>query len=151
MKMERVAEVVRGWPYDGSLDRYETIKTGVTLVNGDWVQKQSDGTIDKAGSTATAAAGLVIVGNGDSGSAAYTNKAVVLWGNFIANISNYAAGSYAPGAPVTVKNGVVNVATLPDPTKTTNPLTFGDPVVGYVLDVVASSATETARICIKVA
>ena len=54
MKMERVAEVVRGWPYDGSLDRYEPIKASVTLINGDWVQKQSDNTVDKAGATATA-------------------------------------------------------------------------------------------------
>ena len=140
MKMERVAEVVRGWPYDGSLDRYEPIKASVTLINGDWVQKQSDNTVDKAGATATAAAGLVIIGNGDSGSAAYTNKAVILWGNFIASISNYAAGAYAPGSPLTVKNGVINLA---------NGTT--DPVVGYVLDVVASSTTDTAHLTIKVA
>lgn len=139
MLMERVAEVVRGWPYDGSLDRYEAIKTGSTLVNGDWVQKQSDNTVDKAGATATNAVGLVIVGNGDSGSAAYAGKAVVLWGNFIANVSNYAAGAYAPGSPVTVKNGVVNLG---------NGTT--DPVVGFVLDVVASSSTQTAHLTIKV-
>jgi hypothetical protein len=140
MLMERVAEVVRGWPYDGSLDRYEPIKTSSTLVNGDWVQKQSDNTVDKAGSTATAAAGLVIVGNGDSGSAAYAGKAVVLWGNFIANISNYAAGAYVPGSPLTVKNGVVNLG-----------VPGTDPIVGYVLDVVASSSTQTAHLTIKVA
>jgi len=140
MKMERVAEVVRGWPYDGSLDRFEPIKSGSTLVNGDWVAKQTDNTVDKAGATATAAAGLVVVGNGDSGSAAYTGKAVVLWGNFIASVSNYAAGSYVPGSPVTVKNGVINLG---------NGTT--DPVIGYVLDVVASSSTQTAHITIKVA
>lgn len=140
MKMERVAEVVRGWPYDGSLDRYEPIKSGSTLVNGDWVVKQSDNTVDKAGSSATAAAGLVVVGNGDSGSAAYTGKAVVLWGNFIASISNYAAGSYAPGDAVTAKNGVIAKATVGT-----------DPVIGYVLDVVAVSSTDTAHLTIKVA
>lgn len=140
MKMERVAEVIRGWPYDGSLDRFEPIKSGSTLVNGDWVQKQADNTVDKAGATATAAAGLVVVGNGDSGSAAYTNKAVVLWGNFIANISNYAAGSYTPGTAITIKNNLVNVATVGT-----------DPIVGYVLDVVAASSTDTAHLTIKVA
>jgi hypothetical protein len=138
--MERTAEVIRGWPYDGSLDRYEPIKSGSTLVNGDWVQKQSDNTVDKAGATATAAAGLVVIGNGDSGSAAYTGKAVVLWGNFIAKISNYAAGAYVPGTPLTVKNGVVNVG-----------VPGTDPIIGYVLDVVASSSTETAHLTIKVA
>jgi len=140
MLMERVAEVIRGWPYDGSLDRYEAIKSGSTLVNGDWVQKQSDNTVDKAGSTATAAAGLVIVGNGDSGSAAYAGKAVVLWGNFIAKITSYAAGAYAPGSPITIKNGVVNLG---------NGTT--DPVAGYVLDVVAAGATETAHLTVKCA
>lgn len=140
MKMERVAEVIRGWPYDGSLDRFEPIKSGSTLVNGDWVVKQSDNTVDKAGATASAAAGLVVVGNGDSGSAAYTGKAVVLWGNFIASISNYAAGAYVPGSPLTVKNGVINLGVVGT-----------DPIVGYVLDVVASSSTQTAHLTIKVA
>jgi hypothetical protein len=138
MLMERTAEVVRGWPYDGSLDRYEPIKSGVTLVNGDWVAKQTDNTVDKSAAGATAAAGLVIVGNGDSGSAAYSNKAVVLWGNFIANISNYTAGAYVQGSPVTIKAGKVALGV------------FGtDPIVGYVLDVVASSATDTAHLTIK--
>lgn len=140
MKMERVAEVIRGWPYDGSLDRFEPIKSGSTLVNGDWVVKQSDNTVDKAGATATAAAGLVVVGNGDSGSAAYTGKAVVLWGNFIVSVSNHVAGAYVPGSPVTVKNGAINLG---------NGTT--DPVIGYVLDVVAASATQTAHLTIKVA
>jgi hypothetical protein len=140
MLMERTAEVIRGWPYDGSLDRYEPIKAGSTLVNGDWVQKQSDNTVDKSGATATAAAGLVITGNGDSGSAAYTGKAVVLWGNFIARVSNYATGSYTPGTPLTVKSGKVAVGVVGT-----------DPIVGYVLDVVAASSTTTANLVIKVA
>lgn len=139
MLMERVAEVVRGWPYDGSLDRYEPIKSGSTLVNGDWVAKQSDNTVDKAGATATAAAGLVIVGNGDSGSASYSGKAVVVWGNFIARVSNYAAGSWVPGAPVTVKNGVVYVG-----------VPGTDPIIGYCLDVVSASSTTTANIVVKI-
>lgn len=140
MKMERVAEVVRGWPYDGALDRAEAIKSGSTLVNGDWVQKQSDNTVDKAGATATSFAGLVFIGNGDSGSAAYSGKAVVLWGNFIVRVSNFAAGTYAPGDGVTVKNGVLNKATIGT-----------DPVIGHVLDVVAASSTTTANIVVKVA
>lgn len=138
MLMERVAEVIRGWPYDGSLDRYEPIKAGSTLVNGDWVAKQSDGTVDKVGATAKASVGLVVAGNGDSGSASTSGKAVVLWGNFIARVSNYAAGSYAPGDAVAVKNGVVTAAGT-------------DPVIGYVLDVVAAGSTTTANLVIKVA
>jgi len=141
--MERVAEVIRGWPYDGSLDRYEPIYSGATLVNGDWVAKQSDNTVNKVGATnsvtAPAVSGLVVVGNGDSGSAAYTGKAVVLWGNFIARVSNYAAGAYVPGSPVTAKNGVIALA-----------VAGTDNTIGYVLDVVAASTSTTANLVIKV-
>jgi hypothetical protein len=62
MLMERNAEIIRGWPYDGSLERVEVIKTGSTLQNGDWVIKQTDNSVDKSTATTTNAAGLVIVG-----------------------------------------------------------------------------------------
>jgi hypothetical protein len=138
MLMERVAEIIRGWPYDGSLDRAESITSGATLVNGDWVQKQADGTVNKVGSTSTKAAGIVIVGNGDSASAANANEAVVLWGNFIANISNYDnTQTYVPGSALTAKNGILTLATAANMTST--PPSLGDPVIAYVLNVVASS------------
>lgn len=140
MKMEYTAEIIRGWPYDGSLDRNEPIKAGVTLTNGDWVAKQTDGTVDKSGASATAFVGLVIQGNGDSGSSVNSNKAVTLWGNFIAKISNYDTGaSYAPGSPLTAKLGKLTLAT------------GTDPIVGHVLDVVASGTTATAHLVVKVA
>ena len=140
MLMERNAEIIRGWPYDGSLERVEPITAAATLQNGDWITKQSDNTVNKTGASASNNVGLVLVGNGDSGSAAYAGKAVVLWGNFLAKISNYAAGAYAPGSPITVKSGQVALA---------NGTT--DPVVGFVLDVVAAATTETAHLVIKVA
>jgi len=140
MLMERNAEIVRGWPYDGSLERVEPIKSGSTLQNGDWVTKQTDNTVDKVGATASNSVGLVIVGNGDSSSSAYSGKAVVLWGNFIASIANYAAGAYVPGSPITVKNGQVALG-----------VAGTDPIVGFVLDVVAASSTQTAHLTIKVA
>jgi hypothetical protein len=52
MLMERNAEIIRGWPYDGARDRAETISSGATLQNGNWVQKQSDGTVNLSGGTA---------------------------------------------------------------------------------------------------
>jgi hypothetical protein len=140
MLMERNAEIIRGWPYDGSLERVEPITAAATLQNGDWITKQSDNTVNKTGASASNNVGLVIVGNGDSGSAAYAGKAVVLWGNFLAKISNYAAGAYAPGSPLTVKSGQLALA---------NGTT--DPVIGFVLDVVAGATTETAHLTIKVA
>ena len=76
MKMERTAEIVRGWPYDGAMDLAETIKAASTLVNGDWVEKQSDGTVALTSATGTNQAGLVITGNGDSGSRQTATK---LW------------------------------------------------------------------------
>lgn len=140
MLMERNAEIIRGWPYDGSLERVEPITAAATLQNGDWITKQSDNTVNKSGASASNNVGLVIVGNGDSSSSAYAGKAVVLWGNFLAKISNYAAGAYAPGSPLTVKSGQLALA---------NGTT--DPVIGFVLDVIAASTTETAHLTIKVA
>lgn len=139
MKMEYTAMIRRGWPNEGALDRAELIKTGVTLVNGDWVAKQSDGTVDKSAAGASAAVGLVVSGNGDAASAANSGKAVVLWSGFIVDISSYAAGAYAPGSPVTVKSGQVALG---------NGTT--DPEIGRVLDVVAASGTETAHLTILV-
>ena len=135
MKMEYNAQVLRGWPYDGALDRAETIKASVSLTNGDWVQKQSDNTVDKVGGTKTANAGLVIRGNADSGSGTYTNKATVLCDNLIAKINT--ATSFTPGQNLTVQNNALVAGT------------FGtDPIIGYVLDVIASSATEDASVVV---
>lgn len=139
MKMERTAEIVRGWPQDGALDTHEPITATKSVVNGDWVEKQSDGTVDISSSSASNRVGLVIQGNGDSPSAvAAGNRALVLWSNFIARVSNYAAGSYAPGTAVTVKSGKLEVAG------------GGDPVVGFVKDVVAAGANQTAHIVVVV-
>lgn len=140
-KMDYNAQIVRGWPYDGALDRNEKIKSGVTLTNGDWVQKQTDGSVDKSGAAASNSVGLVIQGNGDSASAVNSNRAVVLWGNFIADIANYdTVPAYVPGSPLTVKSGKVTLGVVGT-----------DPILGFVLDVVATSTTETAHLTIKVA
>ena len=153
MKMERVAEIIKGWPYDGALSRAEVIKTGSTLVNGDWVVKQSDGTIDKpagAVTTANGVVGLVVVGNGDSSSALNSNKAEVLWSNFIAKISSagYTAGAFAPGSSVSVNAGKVVLGTLASGTGAT--YAPGDFMTGVVLEVVAVGTTETAHIKVLV-
>lgn len=139
MKMEYSAMIRRGWPNEGALDRAEPIAAGSTLVNGDWVAKQADGTVAKSGAAASNSVGLVVSGNGDAASAANSGKAVVLWSGFIADISNYAAGAYVPGSTVTAKSGQIalNVGGT-------------DPVVGHVLDVVAGSGSETAHLTIMV-
>lgn len=146
MKMEFNAEILRGWPVGQALDRAEPIKTGSTLSNGDWVVKQSDNTVDKAPSASkTASAGLVVRGNGDSGSGAYTGKATVLWGNFIAKIKNLpAAVTFTPGAALTIQANAGGTAFLALGTVGT------DPIIGYVLDVIAASTTEDASIVVKI-
>jgi len=182
MLMTYQAEVIRGWPYDGSLDLYEPIAAGVTVSNGDFVLKKSDGTIDKVATTVTSgtisnvSVGLAVQGNGDSpttlvngipvGNSAQganqnalnvttgvnnisTNgRAVVLWGNYIADIqvSNAIASSFTPGGAFTFKasGGVGTIA----------PATGTDPVMGYVIGVVGNtgaSTTESSRIRVKVA
>jgi len=140
MKMEYTVNVIRGWPNGSALDRAEPIKSGVTLNCGDWVQKQSDNTVDLSTSTKANNCGLVIRGNGDSSSGAYTGKATVLWSNFIAQVSNYdGTGTYAPGTALTVKSG-----------KLINGVVGTDPIIGHVLDVVAVSATQTAHLVVKI-
>lgn len=139
MKMEYTAMIRRGWPNEGALDRAEVIKAATTLVNGDWVAKEADGTIAKSAAGASNKVGLVVSGNGDAASAANSNKAVVLWSGFIVQTSNYAAGAYVPGSPVTAKSGQLALG---------NGTT--DPEVGYVLDVIAASATETASLVVLV-
>ncbi len=139
MKMEYNIRVLRGWPLDGAMERVETIKAGVTLQNGDWVEKQSDNTVDKVGSTKTNKAGVVVSGNGDSASAQYTGKCVVLWGNFIAQIKNLpGAVTFVPKAGVTVQNGLIQLDA------------GSDPQVGHVLDVIAASATNDASIVVYI-
>lgn len=138
--MEWTAEIVRGWPADGALERAETIKAATTLVNGDVVEPQSDGTVAKVSATKSNKVGLVVRGNGDSDSAKNSNKAVVLWGNYIVSTTNYAAGAYVPGSPVTAVSGQFALA---------NGTT--DPEVGFVLQVVAAVAgSETAHLVIAV-
>lgn len=140
MKMEHAVEIVRGWPQDGALDRLESIKAGSTLKNGDFVAKESDGTVALSAAAASKKVGVVIQGNGDSASSAAAGKALVLWGNFIAKVgaSAYAAGAYAPGSVVTAKSGklALDAGT--------------DPEYGIVLDVVTASATEDAALIILV-
>jgi hypothetical protein len=225
MKMEYTAEVLRGWPADGARERQELIKQGSVLVNGDIVEMQVDGTVDKTSATANKRVGLVIRGNGDSGAGANANgilvtpqpaktitamtwsggvvtatlaghgyltgnivtiagvtpagyngayvitvtgtgtftyalasnpgastvqgtatqtstrsgsgKALVLWGNYIVKVSNYTAGAYVPGSPVTAVSGKFSLA---------NGTT--DPEVGYVVRVQGVTGTETAALTI---
>ena len=69
MKMEYAAQILRGWPADGARERYELIAAGTTLINGDVVEMQADGTVAKVSIANNHKAGLVLRGNGDSASA----------------------------------------------------------------------------------
>ena len=73
MKLEYTAQVLRGFPNDGARERSELIKQGSVLVNGDVVEMQSDGAIDKVSASTNKRVGLVIRGNGDSSSALNAN------------------------------------------------------------------------------
>lgn len=239
MKMEYTAEILRGWPADGARERTEIVAQGVTLVNGDVVSMQADGTVNKVGATKSKRVGLVIRGNGDSASNANANgrfmtpqpttaitatwsggylvvthtahgfatgnqvtltatagsstfanyagtwtiavvdantykilvanngtittgtaqrtgvstsgKATVLWGNYIARVSNFTAGAWAPGSPVTAQNGKFAIAAGQANADGTYTVTAGntiDPEVGYCLTVQGATANDTAYIVI---
>lgn len=93
MKMDYTAEVLRGWPADGARERLEIVSAGATLVNGDVVQMQADGTVNKVVGVKTRHAGLVVRGNGDSASGANVN------GKFMTQVAKAASGvTFTPGA-----------------------------------------------------
>lgn len=73
MKLEYTAQILRGWPADGARERAELVKQGSLLVNGDVVEMQPDGTVDKVSATASRKVGLVVRGNGDSSSGLNAN------------------------------------------------------------------------------
>jgi hypothetical protein len=138
MLMESRVEILRGWPADGSREKVQTIASGVTLVNGDFVTLDASGNLIKT-TAATRACGVVVRGNGDSGASANTNKAVVVWGNYIARIDSttFAAGAFVPGSPVAAAAGglvALSAGAVTD--------------VGYVLDVVAAGSTQTAHLTV---
>jgi hypothetical protein len=140
MKMEYTAEVLRGWPGEGAQERLETVKSGSTLVNGDIVEMQSDGTVDKVSGTENFASGLVIRGNGDSTSVVASGKCLVLWGNYVVRIkSSNVTGAVVVGSSVTGKSG-----------KFALPASGIINQMGFCVKVQAATSTEDAHFVIVV-
>jgi len=80
-----------------------------------------------------------------------SGKAVVLWGNYIVRTSNFLAGSWAPGSPVTSVNNQYTIAAgqgNADGTYTVTATNTIDPELGYCIRVQGATATETAHIVI---
>lgn len=91
MVMERKVEFIRGFPVDGALDNYETMKSGETHNNGDVVIPTATG-VSRLSTAALGGAagagcngGVVFAGSGDSAAASISGKSVVVWGNAIIN------------------------------------------------------------------
>lgn len=140
MLMEYTAEVLRGWPNEGAQERLETVKVGSTLVNGDFVEMQTDGTVDKVSATENFAAGLVIRGNGDSTSVVAAGKCLVLWGNYIVRVkSTQVTGAVVVGSPVTGKSGRLAL-----------PASGIINQLGFCVKVQAATSTESAHFIIVV-
>lgn len=145
MLMEYTAEILRGWPNEGALERVETVKTASTLVNGDVVEMQSDGTVDKVSATKNFAVGIVIRGNGDSASVvAAGNKCLVLWSNYVVRIkAANVVGAVVVGSPVTGGGGgAVGKFQLAS--------SVTDNVVGFCVKVQAATTTDSAHFVIAV-
>lgn len=107
-KNDQTADILRGWPGDGALDQAWPIKAGSTVSNGDVVELQADGTIDKvANASEKFAVGLVVRGNGDlsGGSSTASGKAVVLWGNYVVRIKQANWNGTAPTLGAAVSAG----------------------------------------------
>lgn len=145
MLMDYDVEILHGWPDGQAIQSVETIKVGSTLNNGDFVEFQSDGTVDKVGNTKTAFAGVVMRGNGDAKDALNTGKAVVIWTNFIMRVKNTkykTASTYASGTKITVGGSANNGMLDAD--------AGSDPTFGYVMKVVAATATDDASLIVLV-
>lgn len=134
MKMERNAEILRGWPNEGALETLEVIKSAVTLNNGDIVEKQTDGTVDKVGGTARQYVGLVVVGNGDSSSVIAAGKCLVIWGNMVVKIK----AALVNGTPA------VGALLWGQSAKLTTQGTEANAATAVVLNVIAASSTDDA-------
>ena len=134
--MDYSFDVLRGWPQGSALESNETITAAATLNAGDVVEFQADGTVNACGASSSSDVGFVVRGNGDSASVtASGDQAVIIWGNFVARTQKVDITGLAPGSRVTAKNGVLVLAIAPDDTDATAPLTFGDPIVGFVKSV----------------
>jgi len=121
MKLEYVAQILRGWPKQGARERTEIVTSGASLINGDWVEMQANGTANKTSSASTRRAGLVIRGNGDSSSAANASGQLMTpqaaksitalsWAGGFLTVS-VASHGYAVGNSVTIAGTVTNVNT----------------------------------------
>lgn len=152
MKLDYGFQVIRGYPGEGALDNaaYEVDATALasdTFSAGDVVEMNSNGKLVKSSATPSANVGILFRGPSDSASVgAVGNRAVVLWGNFLAKTTKYNSGStFAPGTPITGKNGTIDVAAAGTPGTS-----FPDPVLGHVLEVVAASGSDPAYLVIVV-
>lgn len=130
MKLEYTAQVLRGWPADGARERAELVKQGSILVNGDVVEMQADGTVDKVSATVNKRIGLVVRGNGDSSSGlnangvymtpqpAKTVTAIAAWSGGTCTVTvtghGYATGNIVVIAGVTTAavNGTYTITVL---------------------------------------
>ncbi len=95
--------------------------------------------------------GTITTGTAQLTGVANSGKAVVLWGNYIARVSNFTAGAWAPGSPVTAQNGKFVIAAgqgNADGTYTVTATNTIDPEVGYCIAVQGATASETAHIVI---
>jgi hypothetical protein len=128
-------DILRGWPNGGAVEKTFVPASGVELVEGDFVEMLSDGTVDKV----TLASGddkavfCVIEGNkeADSYSGHYLNKAVCITGDYEVITENFAAGAYEPGLPVTAIGGQFALVAA------------GEPTVGHVSAYDSSANTLT--------
>ena len=110
---EYSAQILRGWPDGGARERTELVQQGASLVNGDVVAVQSDGTVNKVTTGSNRNVGLVIRGNGDSASSANANgvfmqpqpaKAIAsaTWSGGVLSLTITAGHNYVVGNTVTI-------------------------------------------------
>lgn len=115
--------------------------TNSTTLTGNYTISALDGTNPLTKFTVAVAANPGTITVGTTYAAALntyntSGKATVLWGNYIVATSNYASGSWTPGALVTAKNGVYTLAAAGSQLTSGNyTYTPPEPAIGFVLKV----------------
>lgn len=120
--MDYPFNVQRGWPAGGAIDSNETVLSGQTVSAGDVVEfDAATGHITPVGAVSATrdVVGWVVRGNGDSDSVvAAGDRAVVVWGSFIARTQKCDDTGLQAGDKVEAAAGILQAVTTGAPVAT---------------------------------
>lgn len=124
-------EIIRGWERMFRVDK--PLATGATFKEGEWAVLGSTG-LTRPTTTAVANTYLVIAGTDRFDVAATKQATIVMNSKIIVRTTQYQAGAYSIGTPLTVKSSGGGEATV-------LPWSSGEPVLARVVEVGTDTLT----------